>query len=278
MDPRLARDYAAWGFDRRAWSARTRTAYRRRIVVWHRFCVDHGRPFIRAGEDDVAAWVTTLPATPNSRNLARKALVSFYDYLIDARKRTTNPAGWLPRMREPAPPPRALTVDQAAAMLAASGAHGPAWTAWLSLAFYGGLRSREIRLRQWSDLHDGWVDFDAKGGQRRTLPLHANTLVALERWQAECGSPRWLFPSPTGRDQPWSESWQWKQLRVIGQAAGIDGFHAHLARHTFATGLLGQGVNVRVVQELLGHRSLGTTQRYVSVRSPQLAEAVAALP
>lgn len=98
-------------------------------------------------------------------------------------------------------------------------------------------------------------------------------------WREECPDPRWVFPSPYGKvkSKPLSSTWVRNVIRRVGEDAGIPELHPHLLRHTAATRLLNQGVDIRTLQELLGHASLQTTQIYLRVRPVNLRGALEGL-
>lgn len=274
LDIRLAREFQTWGFDRRGWAKTTRRLYTRRIAAFERHL---GRSSIRASPEDCWGWMTTLPATAGSRNVARNALLGWFGFLIDIRRRADNPAATIPVLPEHPPPPKALSGVEATRVLTAASSEGPMWSAVVSILLHQGLRATEMRLLSWGALSDGWVEFLAKGGQRRVVPLHDHSRRALGHWRSMCPDPQWILPSPTRRHLAASETYLRVGIRQIGDHAGITGLHPHVLRHTFATSLVESGVDVRMVQELMGHASLRTTQRYLKVRPSRLVEAVASL-
>jgi integrase/recombinase XerD len=133
-----------------------------------------------------------------------------------------------------------------------------------------------LRLSELLDLKRSDVDLagqrlrieEAKGRRDRVVYLSAACVQALERYLA--GQPGTvdtpLLCHPTG--QPVSYRWVQKQVKQWGEAAGVLRVSPHRLRHTFATRLINLGVPVTTLQRLLGHRDLGTTQRYAQVMDP----------
>lgn len=146
----------------------------------------------------------------------------------------------------------------------------------ISLLLHGGLRVAEVRrLRRESiNLTARTMRVMGKGNKERVVPLCEKLLQACQRWMnAPDRSGSALFVGYCG---------QALAIRTIqylvaeaGQEAGLEQrLSPHMLRHTFATRLLNRGVNLRVVQQLLGHSSLATTQIYTHVTGQDLAEAV----
>lgn len=264
------RAFATWGWDARQYAQSTRNLYIARCKAAER---SMPVPLYHATTDHLAVWHRTLPATAASRNVSRQALLAFYDWQIDTTTRATNPARPLPTYRYPDTPPRALDGPEAAAVLAVD-AHLQ-WRFGLSLLFHSALRATEARLLEWDRLTDGWVQVTVKGGRERILPLHEHTIALAAAWRAQCPSPRWVFPSPL-RDAARSESSFRERIKTVAANAGV-AMTPHVARHTCGTRMAEQGVNVRVIQELFGHRSLATTQRYLRARPRHLADAIGGL-
>ncbi|MCK4374721.1 MAG: tyrosine-type recombinase/integrase [Candidatus Brocadiae bacterium] len=112
-----------------------------------------------------------------------------------------------------------------------------------------------------------------KGGEPRTVPLLDSTLEWLARWDER--RPRGEHFFCTLRKTKLHHSYIRELVKRLGSKAGIEGLHRvhpHALRHSFATECLRRGMNIREVQELLGHKDVRTTQIYLSVRPEELAE------
>ncbi|WP_250279701.1 site-specific tyrosine recombinase XerD [Frankia sp. Cppng1_Ct_nod] len=198
-------------------------------------------------------------------------------------------------VRPPTPPrrlPRALTVDQVAAVLAA--AAGPAGSdpvegsrrdravALLELLYGTGARISEAVGLDVDDLDldAASVRLQGKGGRTRVVPLGRYAREALSAYLTRArpvlasrrASPA-VFLSRRGNRL--SRQSAWTVLRTAALAAGVEGVSPHVLRHSFATHLLDGGADVRVVQELLGHASVSTTQIYTLVTVDRLREVYA---
>lgn len=142
----------------------------------------------------------------------------------------------------------------------------------LELLYAAGLRVSELTGLDWShlDLEAGTVRVLGKGGKERMVPFGAPARRALELWQTD-----WHGLRASGEGRPLLLNHRGGRLTArsvrrvvdhwVGVAAVAAGVHPHTLRHTFATHLLENGADLRSIQELLGHASLSTTQRYTHV-------------
>jgi integrase/recombinase XerC len=133
---------------------------------------------------------------------------------------------------------------------------------------YGsGLRVSEVAAldREDVDLHAGLLTVrSGKGRKGRVVPVGGPEAAALTAWLGERGGHAGaLFLNRSG--QRLSVRGLYDIVRKAGIAAGIGGLHPHALRHAFATHLLGGGADIRSIQDMLGHASLATTQRYAAV-------------
>jgi integrase/recombinase XerD len=130
------------------------------------------------------------------------------------------------------------------------------------------------------DLDAGSARLHGKGGRDRVVPLGRPAVAALAAYLTRArpllvrpGSGAAVFLSRRGRRL--SRQSAWTVLRAAAAAAGVSGVSPHVLRHSFATHLLDGGADVRVVQELLGHASVSTTQIYTLVTVDRLREVYA---
>jgi integrase/recombinase XerD len=147
-------------------------------------------------------------------------------------------------------------------------APGLKYKAALSVAYGAGLRVSEVVALKVSDIDSGRMMIRIEQSKRRKdryAMLSPRLLGLLRDWWLVCRSRGWLFP---GRDpvQPITTRQLTRACHAAAQAAGIDKHVSpHTLRHSFATHLLEQNVDVRVIQVLLGHTKLDTTARYTQV-------------
>ncbi|WP_288783879.1 site-specific tyrosine recombinase XerD [uncultured Cutibacterium sp.] len=185
--------------------------------------------------------------------------------------------------------PKALTMDQVEALLAApdtSTVEGLRDAALLELLYGTGARVSEVCALDVDDIRPVLDDPDlglrliGKGDKERIVPLGSYAAQAVDAWLVR-GRPAWakagngehvLLLNTRGRRL--SRQSAWAVIRRAGEGAGLDVEHLspHSLRHSYATHLLDGGADVRVVQELLGHSSVTTTQIYTLVTADHLRE------
>lgn len=273
--------FEAWGMDSRGYSASTRKGYvcmAKAADTW--LDARYGIALAGARLPQLKAFLfSSTKPTARNRNAYRQSLMAFFDFLRDEGLRDDNPATELPRLRPPVAIPKALPAAKAKDVLQAAGALGPMVNCLVRLFAYTGMRHEEVRTLKWSNLETepGRIRFVAKGSKERELPLHAEVVEALGAWRARCEDPEWVFPSPQNNGKPMSKTLLARIVRQVGELAGVERLHPHQMRHTFATTLLANGVNLRTVQDALGHSSLQTTSIYLKVDSPELRQAIGKL-
>ena len=185
--------------------------------------------------------------------------------------------------------PKALSMDQVESLLAApdtSTVEGLRDAALLELLYGTGARVSEVCALDVDDIRPVLDDPDlglrliGKGDKERIVPLGSYAAKAVDAWLIR-GRPAWaeigngehaLLLNTRGRRL--SRQSAWAVIRRAGEAAGLDVEHLspHSLRHSYATHLLDGGADVRVVQELLGHSSVTTTQIYTLVTADHLRE------
>lgn len=146
--------------------------------------------------------------------------------------------------------------------------------AMLELMYASGLRASEVGAVNLSDLHESLavVRLTGKGRKQRLVPVGKPAMAAIRAYLSDC---RPLLARPDGRDKgrmllsrsgrPLERVAVWQIVKRHAAAAGLRGIHPHMLRHSFATHLLAGGADLRVVQELLGHSDIATTQIYTHV-------------
>lgn len=226
-------------------------------------------------------WADLAPSS-----LARKcsALRQFYGFLIDEGLRKDDPSPALPRPRTRRPLPRILDHGQVETLLAraeeeAAGERPEAvrMLALIEMLYGSGLRATElVSLPRAAVPRDApFLTVTGKGGQQRMVPVSTRARHALSRWLA-LRSPenRHLFPSRGGGHLTRVRLFQ--LLRELAGRAGLDPAKVspHVLRHAFATHLLEGGADLRVLQTLLGHADITTTQIYTHVDAARLVALV----
>jgi integrase/recombinase XerD len=222
-----------------------------------------------------------LAASTVARRAA--ALRRFYAFLVDEGERADDPSSALPKPKLERPLPKILDTKQVEAMFvsvearAASG-HPLALRnlAILELLYGSGLRATELVSLTRGAVRSGqpFLILKGKGSKERLVPISSRASDAVDRWRdtVPVSSP-WLFPS--GRTHL-SRVRLYQIVREIAADAGIppDRISPHVLRHAFATHLLAGGADLRVLQSLLGHADIATTQIYTHVDTSRLIELV----
>jgi integrase/recombinase XerC len=224
-----------------------------------------------------------LSAATIGRKLA--ALRSFFGHLVRSGALAADPSAGLPAPRAPRRLPRPLPVDDCR-QLAESGAQtaSPRDLALVEVLYGAGLRVAELCGLDLADvdLSRGELRVLGKGRRERVVPLPGAARDALrryleeERTEAQRREP--LFVARRRRAGEPPRRLDPRDARRIllrrARAVGLPGrVHPHRLRHSYATHLLDMGADLREIQELLGHRSLSTTQRYTAVSAERLLDA-----
>ncbi len=230
-----------------------------------------------------AAWAGLAPSS-----LARKcsALRQFCGFMLDEGWRADDPSPALPRPRSRRPLPRLLGHAEVAALFAraeleAADERSAAvrLLALLELLYGSGLRATELVSLPLSAVpRDApLLTVTGKGGQQRMVPVSNRARLALSRWLVlrPAGTVRHLFPS-SAKQGHLTRVRLFQLLRALAARAGIDPekVSPHVLRHAFATHLLEGGADLRVLQTLLGHADIATTQIYTHVDSARLVALV----
>jgi len=264
----------------RGLSDNTREAYSRDVLGLNAWLLNQSRgDALTASESDVQAYLgARLSQGSSHRSISRllSSLRSFYQYLVREGDLSSDPTQHLDRPKPSRPLPKSLSESEVDQLL-----HAPDTSvvvehrdlAMLEVLYASGLRVSELvglTLPQLS-LNQGVVRVFGKGGKERLVPLGE---AAIETVTDYLGSTRQallrdrqsdvLFPSNRGKVMPRQTFWY--RIKIYAKRAGIDpNLSPHTLRHAFATHLINHGADLRVVQMLLGHSDLTTTQIYTHV-------------
>ena len=227
-----------------------------------------------------AAWSSLAPST-----VARKssALRQFYGFLLDEGLRRDDPSPALPRPAARRPLPKILSHQEVEALFAqaeieaeSGKAESIRLLALLELLYGSGLRASELVSLPLSAVpRDApFLTVMGKGGQARMVPVSNRARQVLAKWlDVRPMDGRFLFPS---RGKHLSRIRLFQLLRELAVRAGLapEKLSPHVLRHAFATHLLEGGADLRVLQTLLGHADIATTQIYTHVDSARLVALV----
>lgn len=238
----------------------------------------------KAGTAELArlgeAWAGLATSTIARRSAA---LRRFYGFLLDEGLRADDPSSALPKPRLQRPLPRILDTGEVEAMFtvveerATSGEPVALRNlALLELLYGSGLRATELVSLPRSAVRAGqpFLMLRGKGQKERLVPVSERAAKAVQTWLAHVpATSPWLFPS--GKSHL-SRVRLFQLVRGMGALAGIapDRISPHVLRHAFATHLLAGGADLRVLQSLLGHADITTTQIYTHVDAARLVELV----
>jgi integrase/recombinase XerD len=211
------------------------------------------------------------------------ALRAFYKFAENEKFLPNNVAENLSLPRRWKRLPKALTDDEIKRLLAPENPSTPENTcdaAVLELAYASGLRLAELKNLRLEQLHleAGFINVIGKGNKERVVPVGRKAVDALNRY-IDGARPKLITPkSPanvflTKRGTPFAAVTLWLRIKKRVRRAGIErNITPHMLRHSFATHLLEHGADLRVIQELLGHANISTTEIYTHVARNRLRE------
>jgi integrase/recombinase XerD len=265
----------------------TVVSYENDLTQAAHFLQKHGAAgWARVTSRQLTAWLHWLSdqgfsAATSARKLT--AVRMLCRHLVRERVRDDDPTALLagPKFRRRLP--RTLTAADMGRLLAAPSGGDPYSVrdrAMLELLYSSGLRASELTglSLQQIDLEHGFVRVFGKGSKERVVPLGGQARDAVAAYLS-AARPRLVKPR-TGselfiseRGRALSRKTLWIIVRKYAARAGLaDKIKPHLLRHSFATHLLGGGADLRAIQEMLGHASIGTTQIYTAVESSRLLD------
>jgi integrase/recombinase XerD len=274
----------------RGLAVNTIAAYRRDLGAYLDFLTVRGivAPLAIA-EEDVAAFSRELrtrvqaPLTASSTARMLSSVRGFHRYLLDEDQVPADVAASTKPPKLASRLPKAISIEQMTQVLDAARGDSPQAlrdTALLELLYATGARISEAVDLNVDDIIDGdVVRLFGKGGKQRIVPVGSFAREALDAYLVRA-RPIFAVRGPStpalflgARGQRVSRQNAWLILRAVAERAnlGLD-ISPHTFRHSFATHLLAGGADVRVVQELLGHSSVATTQIYTLVTADTLRD------
>ncbi len=282
---KLINDWRGWLAAERRFSPHTVDAYSRDLCAFFDFLSDYqqNQPTVadlqRLEVRDFRAFLSAranqhLEKTSMARELS--TLRNFYKYLSMQNLVNNSAISVISSPRLPKTLPKALDVDQTLNLLDAAGAFAKKeWQGLRDVAvftiLYGcGLRISEALSLNRGDIdHNDFLKIKGKGNKERLVPMLPVVVEKIDAYLAACpydiknGEPLFLG----ARGDRLSPRIVQRTLEKIRVSLGLpDTLTPHALRHSFATHLLAEGTNLRAIQELLGHASLSTTQRYTDVQ------------
>lgn len=285
--PSEVRRFAAYLETERRASAHTLRAYLADLAQYADYLAAEKAPLVPSSPALVRGFVARAAAGAGPASLGRKlsTLRSFYAFLVREGLAPGNPARAVASPRRPKALPEVLPEEEVAALVEAPGEGSAPLVlrdrALLELLYASGLRVSELVGLDVDDLDlaEKLVRVVGKRRKERVVPFGKAAAGALRRWLEE-GRPALVRGARGGAPLFLNARGGRLMQRSIARrldhwvlAAGLPRHvHPHVLRHCFATHLLGNGADLRGIQELLGHASLSTTQRYTHLDWKRLAE------
>ena len=283
-------EFLSWMLAEKGRSANTLAAYRRDMVGYNDWLIAHGATVLDVDHQQLVAFVgDRRKSEAATSSIARQlsAIRMLHRYLALEGERIDDPAVDLEGVRVPSGIPKPLTESQVNSLLNAVVITQPIHRRDLALIEL--LYATGARISEAVGLSIGDIDLEArlvrlygKGGKERIVPFGASAVAALEDWFLPSGRAR-LVPSRwrhrddaeavflNTRGGRLTRQAAWLVIKRYGERAGItDQLSPHVLRHSCATHLLDHGADLRVVQEMLGHASISTTQLYTRVSQERL--------
>jgi site-specific recombinase XerD len=210
--------------------------------------------------------------TGSTVNRYRSLLSSIFAFAVRTGRISANPVRLVPRYKENEHRTRYLDEDEEKGLRKAIRKNCPGREPELDLALNTGMRRGEQFSLRWDqvDLQGGRLTVVRGKTGRRFIPINAAARTALERLHAHSNGSAFVCPETKRQEQRDWRRWFEDSVRL----AGIENFRWHDLRHTFASRLVMAGVDLRTVQELLGHKSILQTMRYSHLAPSHLNAAV----
>ena len=285
-----AEEYLSWLAVEKGRSRNTLAAYRRDIAVWERWARDAGIDPLDAGPEAIERHLAELRGQgrhPTSMARSTTALRGLFRFLVGEGTIAGDPTADLRSPRLPRRLPKALGESQVSELLdsvSGTGAADLRDRALLELLYGSGARISEVVGLSLADLQgdQSLLRVFGKGAKERLVPLGGPARAALDSWLSPHGRPllapdRWrrrsdaeaVFINTRGGRLSRQGAWAVVQHRAerVGLGAVVS---PHVLRHSCASHMLAHGADIRVVQELLGHVSIATTQIYTRLSHDHL--------
>ena len=289
-DEQLVEEFLRWMTVERGRAANTISNYRRDLIRYVAFLGETKKSLLTARESDVEEYVRALQASGDANaSTARRlsAIRMMHNFLAAEDRRRDNPASRIEGVKVPSGVPKPLSLDEVNALLEAMA--GDSATEMRDRALVEFLYATGARISEACDLNLDDVDLSSrvvrlfgKGSKERVVPFGRIAEVRLREYISSAGRSQ-LVPEVwsrgtdrdavflTNRGKRLNRQKAWHVVRDAGLRAGITReLSPHVLRHTCATHMLEHGADLRIVQEMLGHATISTTQIYTKVSNDRL--------
>jgi len=288
--PLDAEEFLSWLTVERGRSANTIAAYRRDLNAYCAYLARQRRTLDAVTEADIERYVQSQQRDGKAATSVARSLVavrSLHRFLAEEGRLARNPAAAVESPKVPQGLPKPLSEAEVESLLASVVGHGPLERrdrAILEVLYGTGIRISELVGLSMGDvdLTDRVMRVFGKGSHERVVPIGRFAADALTDWLAPSGRgalvpERWARRGDAeavflnARGGRLSRQGAWGIVRAYADRVGLgDRLSPHVLRHSCATHMLDHGADIRVVQELLGHASVATTQVYTLVSAERL--------
>ena len=232
-----------------------------------------------ATNQDIQKYLSNLKDKPSSIARKASALRTFYKFLMLEKIIKTNPTSDLELPKRSRPLPKYLSPDEIELLISSAGdiKTSVRLRCMIELLYASGLRVSELcSLPLTANLGDKLL-IHGKGAKERLVPMHHDAQDALNKWleyRDETNS-KYIFPSKSNTGHITRDGF-FKILKKCAVLAGVEPERVspHVLRHSFASHLLAGGANLRIIQTMLGHEDISTTQIYTHVLPERLRDTV----
>ncbi|MDD3392410.1 MAG: tyrosine recombinase [Bacilli bacterium] len=274
------KDYLDYLIIDKKYSNNTKETYQRHLYKFNQYCYQSNINIIKVNRNDIVNYLKTLNEL-DSKSVANiiTTLKGFYKYLIIEKIITKNPLEFIdtPKIKKSIPSVMSSTDVNAILKIELKNKYDYRNKAMLELMYATGLRISELVNLTFAniDTKNKIIRVTGKGNKERTIPLADYTnnylIVYLSKYrqQFKCKNSNYLFI--TNHTEKMTRANFFIILQKIAEKQGIK-THPHILRYSFATHMLDNGADLRVIQSLLGHESIATTQIYTHVSQNKLKE------
>jgi len=286
----LVESFLRWMSVERGRAKNTIVSYRRDLVRYVAFLVEHKKSLITVVESDIEDYVRQLQNSGEAIASTARRIASIrmlHMYLVAEDVRTDNPASRLEGVRVPSGVPKPLSMDEVEALLSVM--TGESAIEMRDRALLEFLYATGARISEASDLNLADLDMSSrvvrlfgKGSKERVVPFGRIAEEQVREYLSEGGRDM-LVPDSwargadreavflTNRGRRLNRQKAWHIVRDAGVRAGLkQELSPHVLRHSCATHMLEHGADLRIVQEMLGHATISTTQIYTRVSNERL--------
>jgi integrase/recombinase XerD len=276
-------DFLSYIASEKGLARNTIEAYRQDIGSLCRFLRQKGlEQFSQVSQEDIIAHLAALRRQNYASSSVCRALVAikvFFRFLKKEKIVPENAAFFLDSPKLWQQIPEVLSYEEVERLLKQP--EGDTWAgardkAIFEVMYASGLRVSEVCGLNIHDVDEACVKVKGKGNKERLVPIGQTALLAIDdylaRFRQDIEKEKALFLSKNGKRI--DRMTVWKQIKLYAKKAGIQKeISPHTLRHSFATHLLENGADLRVIQEMLGHANIGTTDRYTHISQKHLSDA-----